>query len=236
MQHTTARLVAATALIAALWLAGCAGPRAITSDVRAFRAQTASATELSGARYRFENLPSQTGQPSAARVQAMAQAALAQAGLVRDDSAARLSVLATASINTYWPNTWASPYGWRFGMGYGRWGRGSMFGFGGPLLTGIDDYPVYLSEAGLLMRDLQSGQIVYETHASNDSTWNDPDRVLSALFTAALKNFPNPPPAPFRVEIPLPAASQNAQTDSPPAHAPGAASAAPLPVVTTPKK
>ncbi len=51
------------------------------------------------------------------------------------------------------------------------------------------------------MRDIASGQVVYETRAYSDGTWMPPEVVLSAMLDAALQGFPVPPAGPRRVDI-----------------------------------
>ena len=53
------------------------------------------------------------------------------------------------------------------------------------------------------MRDVHSGQIVYDTRARHDGTWPNTQAVLSALFAAALQGFPAPPLGPHRVDVPM---------------------------------
>ena len=95
---------------AALLLTACAGVRQIDADVESAAVATpAVSAALAGASYRFEQLPLQAGQPGTARVQALAQAALARAGLVRDDAAARITVQASAHVTPQWVNPWGDP-------------------------------------------------------------------------------------------------------------------------------
>jgi hypothetical protein len=54
------------------------------------------------------------------------------------------------------------------------------------------------------MRDLKSGQVVYETRASHSGPWSDSVPIFATLFQAALANFPHPPAGLRRVNIELP--------------------------------
>ena len=63
--------------------------------------------------------------------------------------------------------------------------------------------PAYVSEVSLLMRDLQTGQIVYDTRARHDGPWHDTENVLAALFVAALEGYPQPALPVRRVGVPL---------------------------------
>ena len=195
----------AAVLFAVLGLAGCAsGPRIVAAEVRANAAQGPGAALLQAVHYRFEPQPPVAGQPAPAQIEALAQAALARVGAVRDDANARVSVQAHASVYAGWTSTWAEPSNASIALGFGTgWrGGGVGFGFGGPLWWD-DSVPIYISEVSLVMRDLQSGQIVYDTRARHDGTWSNTPAVLAALFAAALQGYPAPPIVPHRVDVPL---------------------------------
>ncbi len=197
--------IARTAIIsAAFLLVACAtGPRTVVSDVRTTAAQPPGGAVLVGARYRFERGPLVAGQPAPERLEAMAQAALARVGLERDDARARLAVQVSGTVSAYWMDDGGRPHGGpgrlSFGLGIGRGGFG--LGLGGPLHD--DTIPLYISEASVLMRDLRTGQIVYDSRARHDGPWHDTENVLAALFVAALQGYPNPPQGMRRVDVPL---------------------------------
>jgi len=195
----------AAVLFAVLGLAGCAsGPRIVAAEVRANAAQGPGAALLQAVHYRFEPQPPVAGQPAPAQIEALAQAALARVGAVRDDANARVSVQAHASVYAGWTSTWAEPSNASIALGFGTGWRGGGVGFGfcGPLWWD-DSVPIYISEVSLVMRDLQSGQIVYDTRARHDGTWSNTPAVLAALFAAALQGYPAPPIGPHRVDVPL---------------------------------
>ena len=186
-------------------LGACAsGPRIVAAEVRANAAQGSGAALLSAVHYRFEPQPPVAGQPAPAQIEALAQAALARVGAVRDDAHARVSVQVGASVLAGWTSAWGEPSNARIALGFGGgWrGGGVGFGFGGPLWWD-DSVPIYLSEVSLLMRDVQSGQIVYDTRARHDGTWSNTPAVLAALFAAALQGYPNPPMGAHRVDVPM---------------------------------
>ncbi len=192
----------------ALGLAGCAtGPRIVSSQVRTSAAQPPGAAVLPGVHYRFEPIPTVAGQPAPGQLEALAQTALARVGAVRDDAHARVGVQVTGTANVYWSDSWGAPYDEpsnariALGMGYGWSGSGWGLGLGWPMWN--DTVPIYVSEVTLVMRDLQSGQIVYDTRARHDGTWSNTDAVLTALFAAALQGYPDPPPGARRVDVPL---------------------------------
>jgi hypothetical protein len=213
-------------LLAGVLTACASGPRIVASDVRTVAAQAPGAAVLEGARYRFESVPQGVGQPPVERIEALAEAALARAGLVRDEARPRLAIQATALVQAYWVDEWGpGPYGgWSnprlaLGLGYGWRGGGIGLGWGGPLWS--PSVPMYASEAHVLMRDLQTGQIVYDSRARHDGPWHNTDAVLAALFVAALEGYPNPPAGPRRVDVPVvPAAAAAAPEAAPATEAP----------------
>lgn len=224
-------------LLAAAALTACAsGPRTVDTDVRTVTAQGSGAAVLQGAHYRFEPSQSLAGQIAPDKLQAMAQTALTRVGLVRDDAHARISVQVSGGVSAYWYDEWRGrPYGWGYprfgwGLGYG-WGGGAFgWGYGGPLWD--PSIPAYVSEVGLLMRDLKTGQIVYDTRARHDGPWHDTDNVLAALFAAALEGYPQPAQTVRRVDVPLvpvaaPTAAAPATATPVPSAAPTAAPARP---------
>ena len=199
--------IARTALVLiATALTACAtGPRTVGADVRTSAAQPPGNAVLNGAHYRFERGPLIAGQPDPARLEAMAQAALARVGAVRDDARPRVSVQVGGYVNAYYRDLWGEPSNARvaLGLGVGRGWRGGGIGFGFGMPMWDDSTPAYVSEVSLLMRDLQTGQIVYDTRARHDGGWHDTDNVLAALFVAALEGYPQPAMSVRRVGVPL---------------------------------
>ena len=189
-------------------LTGCASMRLIDSDVVSVNAAP-SGMNLQGAKYRFERLPSQANNPEAGLAEQQAQAAMTAVGLVRDDAGAHLSVLVGFNGTQYLADPWGRPMGpgWSpfgsiaIGSGFGR-GEGSIVGLG----MGMRFPPPthYKREVSVLMRDLKSGQVVYETRASHSGPWSDSVPIFATLFQAALANFPHPPAGLRRVNIELP--------------------------------
>jgi hypothetical protein len=177
----------------ALWLSGCASTYTIDNTVLSFSQLTDLATP---ATYRFERLPSQE-HVNQLQLEALADPVLLQAGLRRDDANPRYSVTVNASmIRVLSP--WADPWwnGWGWGYGYGR--HRAYYG----MWSGMD-YPWYHREVNVIIRDLSSNRVVYETRAINDGPWHDDANVLPAMFQAAMHGFPAPPPGPRVVNIQL---------------------------------
>lgn len=196
-------LALALSALAVTFLTGCASMRLIDSDVVSVSA-VPPGTSLQGAKYRFERLPSQVHNPEAGLAEQQAQAAMTAVGLVRDDAQAQLSVMVGFSGNSYLADPWGRPLGPAYGsisIGSG-WGGGSHIGLG----MGMRFPPPthYRREVSLIMRDLKSGQVVYETRAIHSGPWNDSVRIFATLFQAAMANFPNPPAGQRRVNIEVP--------------------------------
>lgn len=190
------------------FLTGCASVRLIDSDVVSVAA-VPPGLSLQGAKYRFERLPSQVHNPEAGLAEQQAQAAMTAVGLVRDDAAASLSVMVGFSGTQYLADPWGRPLGTGW-TPYGNIAIGSGFGrsFGSHVGLGVGmRFPPpthYRREVSVVMRDLKSGQVVYETRASHTGPWSDSVPIFATLFQAALANFPNPPVGPRRVNIELP--------------------------------
>ena len=198
------RLVLLLVLALTSLLTGCATMRVVDSQVLAV-ANVPAGTQLQGAKYRFERLPSQVNNPEAGLAEQQAERALAAVGLVRDDAAAQLSVLVSFQGTQYLVDPWGyrypRPYYGSVSIGHGvPWGSGVGFGMG----MRFPPTPQYRREVSLILRDLKSGQVVYETRASHDGPWSDSTVIFATLFKAALANFPNPPAGPQRVNIEIP--------------------------------
>jgi Domain of unknown function (DUF4136) len=189
-------------------LTGCASMRIVDSDVVSVAAAPPG-MNLQGATYRFERLPSQVNNPEAGLAEQQAQAAMAAVGLVRNDAQAQLSVMVGFSGTQYQADPWGRPIGpgWTpygnvtIGAGVGS-GVGSHIGLG----MGMRFPPPthYRREVSLILRDLKSGQVVYETRARHDGPWSDSVPIFATLFQAAMAQFPNPPAGLRRVNIELP--------------------------------
>jgi hypothetical protein len=194
----------AMATLALSLLTGCASMRLIDSDVVSVAA-VPPGMSLQGAKYRFERLPSQVNNPEAGLAEQQAQAAMTAVGLVRDDAGASLSVMVGFSGTQYLADPWGRPMapGW---TPYGNVSIGSGWGSHIGLGVGMRFPPPthYRREVSLIMRDLKSGQVVYETRASHAGPWSDSVPIFATLFKAALAHFPNPPAGVQRVHIDIP--------------------------------
>ena len=203
----TRRWIPALLLCAvAAGLAGCSTQRLVDGRVQSF---STLAAVPSPATYRIERLPSQQ-MPSFEPIAALADQALARAGLRRDDAAPRLLVQIGVQADTvprYDP--FGGPYGpypWGFGGWYGRgWGVGGIWRMGEPT-------PLHRRAVSVVMRDAQTQAVVYETSAVHEDVWVSDPAVYGVLLDAALQGFPQPPQGPRQVRLPLPTATG---TDAP---------------------
>lgn len=186
-----------TALFLGWLLTGCASTYLLENNVQAFSGLPAMPANTS---YRFERLPSQQALPAQqaqAALEALADPALHKAGLRRDDARPVYSVQVTARIQRA-VSPWADPWEWGgWGGGFGYWGHG--WGFGGPFPR--MEQPWYQREVGVVVRELASNKVVFESRATNDGPWLDNNSVLAAMFDAALQGFPNTPSGARRVNI-----------------------------------
>ncbi len=192
----------AIALIASALLAGCASTLRMDNTVQSFSALS-EVPAASG--YRYERLPSQRLDPAQPQLETLTDAALARAGLRRDDASPAFTVQVWGRMQ-YAVSPWAQP---RFG-GWSGWGgvglashhgMGMSLGIGFPI--GAVDSPWYQREVGLILREVASGRVVYETHAFHEGYWIDPARAWPAMVEAALQGFPQPPSGVRRVDITL---------------------------------
>ena len=191
-------------LIAATWLlSGCATGYRLDNNVESFSSLTALPAQPA---YRFERLPSQQA-PAQAQLETFADGALHKAGLRRDDASPVYSVQVSARLERVlspyaspW-NGWGWGGGWGMGMRHGGYGYGTGWGWGmGGSYWGMES-PWYHREVAVIMRELSSSRVVFESYAANDGPWLDDAEVFAAMFEAALQGFPRPPAGPRRVDI-----------------------------------
>ncbi len=195
------RAQAAIIFIAVLFLTACSGMRVVDSDVTAFSAWTA-APPAPGTRYRFERLPSQqSANAQQDRIEALATTSLSKVGMALSPVDARFSVqvlLVTEIVQRY-----PEP-GFGFGgsgVSIGGGSRGASVGFSFPIGFG-DVY--YKRTVSILMRELSSQKVVFETRAMHDGPWSDAFAVLPAMLDSALLGFPQPPAGNRKINVEIP--------------------------------
>ena len=190
-------VLAALLASAALLLSGCAtvAPN-VETEVQSF---ATTAQPVQAGPFRFDRAPSQEqNADQALRLEAMAQAALQSRGFTRNDAAARYSVQIGASTSNavlvYPDPFFGRPFGYPFGR-HRLWHSRPFYA--SPWL----DRESYTTQVRLEIRELTTGKLVYESTATNEESWYNPARVLPALFTAALADFPAPPPGVHKVIV-----------------------------------
>lgn len=204
--RTTLRIAAAALAVAAL--TGCAGLNQISADVRSYSQWP---SDRPPGTYVYERLPSQ--QVDALRQQQLedtARGALLAAGFTEADpgQASDFSVQLGARVIGFNSGPWGDPF-WPGGMTpwIGRGHRGQFYrgpGFGwGTQWTLYAGTPFYEREVAVLVRDRGTGQLVYESHASNSGGSPGIDPLLPSLFAAALSDFPHADANPRRVTTPI---------------------------------
>ncbi len=185
------------ALAGMAMLAGCASIYRLDTTVQSY---SSLAGLPSPATYRYERLPSQIQDPAQPRLEAVTDAALTRVGLRRDDASPVYSVQVWTRLQ-YTVSPWAQPR-WS-GWGGAGWSthHGVGLGVGLGLPIGSIDSPWYQREVGLILREVASGRVVYETHAFHEGYWIDPARAWPAMLDAALQGFPNPPAGVRQVDV-----------------------------------
>ena len=191
-------------LALALLLTACGGMRIVDSDVSTF-AGSEPLPPAANLAYRFERLPSQQATPQQSdALEAIAQTALARAGLRRDDAGAQVSVQLSLKMfrdpQAPWddprylegrsiPRAVATPYGLMMRH---------------PPLDMAFEFPYYRRELAIVIRRVSDGRVLYEVKAQHDGRWSDDANVLPAMFQAALSAFPAAPGGPRRVVVEIP--------------------------------
>lgn len=187
MQRRSA--LAATALAVAL--SGCAALNTVTSEVATYGDWPAGRAP---GRYAFERLPSQQARPAQqANLEAAAARALEGAGFTAAADAAQVDVIvqigARISRTDIYP--WDDPLWWRWGGGYWHspaWRPHSRAVFYANLNAGW--YTRYERSVALLLRDRASAVPLFEAHAQTDGTTSGDNALITAMFEAAMKDFP----------------------------------------------
>lgn len=192
--------------VMALFMVGCSTTRVLENEVTAFYNWNA-APPTPGTAYRFERLPSQ--QVIGAQqdyVEERARTALAKVGMQMNPATARYSVQVRVSTQVIerLPYDGAGYDGFGFatpGIFLGGGSQGAAFGLSFPMRF---SEPYYRRELTLLMSDLGTHQVVFETRALSDGVQGETLSVLSAMLDAALRGFPQPPPGPHRINVQIP--------------------------------
>ena len=190
---------ALTALATTVVLAGCAGLHELSSDVSTYSQWP---TERKPGTYTFERLPSQQAHPEQQQaLEDAARRAIEGAGFTpaADPTSADVTVSLGARITAYDRSPYDDPFWWHGGLYHSRfyrpyWRTGFGMGFAYPPTTN------YEREVAVLIRDRRSGQALFEARAVNDG-YTASSSLLSPMFEAAMKDFPQSGANPHRVVV-----------------------------------
>lgn len=195
----------ATLMTAAAVLSGCAALTNISSDVSSYGEWPTGRTPGT---YAFERLPSQQALAAEAdALEAAAAPALAKAGFTPAAAGQAPDVLVQVGSRTQRTedSRWDERLWWSggFGLGFGRYSRhGYLLS---PRWSLAYSQPLRFDrEVALLIRDRSSGQMLYETRATNEGGYSGDPSLQSAMFEAALTDFPRQGINPRRVTVALP--------------------------------
>lgn len=119
-----------------------------------------------------------------------------------DEQSADVSIQLGARVNASDRSPYDDPFWWHGGLYYSRYHRLGR-GIWGPGLGVQFATPTYEREVALLIRDRKTGQALYEARASNDGASPSINSLLSAMFEAALKDFPTGGVNPRNVTVEL---------------------------------
>lgn len=192
-----------------LSIAGAAAALAACAALNTLRAEVASYGDWPAERkpgtYAFERLPSQQARADAQqRLEDAAHPALEAAGFVAAAPGAAPDVLVQlgARITRYERSPWDDPLWWR--GGFGHWRTRPFLAPYPPHWAYYRSEPTrYDREVALLLRDRANGTPLYEARASSEGMTSGGDEVLSAMFRAAMTDFPRSGSAPHSVSVPL---------------------------------
>jgi hypothetical protein len=193
-------------ILAALMVVAAAGVSVSCASFNTLNAEVASygswPPERKPGSYAFERLPSQQARADAQqRLEDAAHPALAAAGFVSAAPGATPDVLVQvgARITRYERSPWDDPLWWRGGFGF--WHPRP---FAGPYPGWYHSQPPrYDREVALLLRDRSTGAPLYEARASSEGSTSGGDEMLSAMFKAAMGDFPQSGSVPHTITVQL---------------------------------
>jgi hypothetical protein len=192
-------ILAALMVVAAGVTVSCASFNTLNAEVASYGSWP---PERKPGSYAFERLPSQQARADAQqRLEDAAHPALAAAGFVSAAPGATPDVLVQvgARITRYERSPWDDPLWWRGGFGF--WHPRP---FAGPYPGWYHSQPPrYDREVALLLRDRSTGAPLYEARASSEGSTSGGDEMLSAMFKAAMGDFPQSGSVPHTITVQL---------------------------------
>lgn len=191
-----------------LALSGCSSLRVIESQVQTTPQWTS--TVPAKASYRWDRLPADANNPQAGWAEVVLESALAPLGWTRNDTEAEYTVWVGVRTAEYLLDAWGRPVRgpWThhvhisMGTGFRTRGVGLGVGYGLPLYryNGFPPATGYAQEVSIIIRDLRTSNVVYQTKATHEGPWSDHATILQSMMSAALQGFPNPPALNRRVD------------------------------------
>lgn len=197
------RTVTISSLLAgAALLSGCATLNTVSSSVASFGEWPA---ERKPGSYAFERLPSQQARAAESEaLEASARNALEKAGFTPSADGKEPDVLVQVGARDarYVVSPWDDPMWWRGSFGYWRYGPWVSPRWG--VNMRYDSFPRYERQVALLIRDRATGKPLFETRATSEGNARSDAALLSAMFEAAMMDFPRLGMNPRRVVVELP--------------------------------
>jgi Domain of unknown function (DUF4136) len=197
------RTVTISSLLAgAALLSGCATLNTVSSSVASFGEWPA---ERKPGSYAFERLPSQQARAAESEaLEASARSALEKAGFTPSADGKEPDVLVQVGARDarYVVSPWDDPMWWRGSFGYWRYGPWVSPRWG--VNMRYDSFPRYERQVALLIRDRATGKPLFETRATSEGNARSDAALLSAMFEAAMMDFPRLGMNPRRVVVELP--------------------------------
>ncbi len=196
--HRSFRSLALLALgVATGVLTGCATSRHVDSEVRSF---AGPAPVAAAASYRFERLPSQTAKTQEP-LEAAAQKVLTAKGLVLDEAKARYSVQLRLEADALAPDYWHGAFGPPLFDRILVAPNGTLWR---EVRRPILDSTKVRHMVQVVVRDLGTGSVAFETRAVHESPWSDTLNLIPPLVEAAFADFPQGQPTAKRVVVVVP--------------------------------
>jgi Domain of unknown function (DUF4136) len=194
----------ATATLCLALLSGCAGLRVVSSEVSSFGEWP---SDRKPGTYAFERLPSQQARPKESdTLEASARAAVEKAGFKPAEAGKDPDVLVQVGARdgraAY--QLWDDPLWWRGGFGYARGWGGPRWGYSGIGLGWRWEAQRIEHQVAVLIRDRASGKPVFETRAVSETSGYADPALLTAMFDAAMLDFPRLGVNPRRVDVRIP--------------------------------
>ena len=189
--------------LCSLLLSGCNSMRIIESQVQTSTQWPVTASQSTApakAFFRLDRLPADVNNLQAGWAEVELEAALAPLGWTRNDTQAQytiwIGVRAAEFIADPWGRPVRGPWVNRFnisiGTGYRPHGVGWGLGMNSGMRAGFPPPSGYAQEVSIIIRDLQTSNVVYQTKALHEGPWSDHPNIWRPMISAALQGFPNP--------------------------------------------